>query len=55
MPATATEHATVAREDRTEPLAEALAAVVALTGAAGHVALGVAALTFLAGVLAPLL
>jgi len=53
MPGTAT--ATTAREDRTGTVAEALAAFIAFAGVAGHVALGLAALTFLSGVLPPML
>lgn len=44
----ATTAATVTPEHRPETATEALAAVIALTGAAGHVALGIAAVTFLA-------
>ena len=43
----ATNAATVTPEHRPETATEALAAVIALTGVAGHVALGLAAVTFL--------
>ena len=47
--------AAAAREDHAGTVAEALAAFIAFAGVAGHVALGLAALTFLSGVLPPML
>ncbi|SHG73317.1 hypothetical protein [Halobaculum gomorrense] len=55
MPATPTKPATIARQDRLGTAAEALATALALAGVAGHVALALAAITFLAGVIPALL
>lgn len=55
MPATTTATGTVARRDGIGIGTEALVATLLAAGIAGHVALSVAALTFLAGVLPALL
>lgn len=48
----ATTAATVTPEHRPETTTEAFAAAIAVTGAVGHVALGIAAVTFLAAIVA---
>lgn len=55
MPATTTAIDTVARRDQIGIGTEALVGALLAAGIAGHVALGIAALTFLAGVLPALL
>ena len=55
MPATTTATGTIARRDQIGIETKALVGALLTAGVAGHVALGVAALTFLAGVLPALL
>jgi len=55
MPATKTGTDPLARLNRTETETEAIVGALLAVGIAGHVALGIAALTFLAGVLPALL
>ncbi|MXR39950.1 hypothetical protein GRX01_01055 [Halobaculum sp. WSA2] len=55
MPATTTATDPLARLDRIGTETEAIVVALLAAGIAGHVALGIAALTFLAGVLPALL
>jgi hypothetical protein len=55
MPATTTATGPLARRDEIEIETKALVGVLIAGGAVGHAALGAAALTFLTGVLPPLL